>query len=124
MKMKLLVVDDSPAVRQLIRRCLADLAFEISEIEDGADAVAAYRALLPDWVLMDIRMKKVGGIAATASLKAAYPEARIVIVTNCNDDRLRETARDAGACGYVLKENLLDLRGILAGQTPARFFAI
>jgi CheY-like chemotaxis protein len=113
MKIKLLIVDDNAEVRRMIRRCLGDLADEINEIDDGANAFAAYKSFIPDWVLMDIKMKQVNGVAATAEIKAAYPEANIVIVTNYNDDRLRETAASAGACGYVLKENLLDLRGML-----------
>ena len=113
MALKLLIVDDNAEVRRMIRRCVADLAGEINEIDDGENAFDAYAAFLPDWVLMDIEMKLVNGIAATAQIKAAYPQANIVIVTNYNDDRLRERAAEAGACGYVLKENLLALRGML-----------
>ena len=47
---------------------------------------------------------------ATRSIKADYPEARILIVTSHESDSMREAAREAGACGYVLKENLLDVR--------------
>lgn len=113
MKIKLLIVDDNPEVRRMIRRCVGDLAGEINEIDDGAQAFAAYKAFVPDWVLMDIRMKQVNGVAATAEIKDAYPQANVVIVTNYNDDSLRKTAAQAGACGYVLKENLLDLREML-----------
>lgn len=102
----------------MIRRCVGDLADEINEIDDGAKAFAAYKSFVPDWVLMDIKMKHMNGVAATAEIKAAFPEANILIVTNYNDDRLRETAARAGACGYVLKENLLDLRGLLTAAAP------
>jgi DNA-binding NarL/FixJ family response regulator len=115
MKMKLLIVDDNAAVRQMIRRFVAGIADEINEIDDGAYAVAAYTMLLPDWVLMDIEMKHVNGIVATAEIKAVFPRAKILIVTNHNDDGLRERAALAGACGYVLKEDLMDLRQFLTG---------
>jgi two-component system response regulator DegU len=62
---------------------------------------------------MDISMKRVGGIEATRRIVAAHSEARVVIVTNYADDRLRETARGEGACGYVLKEDLSVLKQIL-----------
>ena len=98
----------------MIRRFVADLAAEINEIDDGESAFDAYAVFQPDWVLMDIEMKHTNGIAATERIRAAYPGAKIVIVTNYNDDQLRTRASEAGARGYVLKENLLDLRGILA----------
>ena len=118
MALKLLIVDDNTVVRSMIRRFVADLAVEINETDDGESALDAYAAFLPDWVLMDIEMKHTNGIAATEKIRAVYPQANIVIVTNYDDDRLRERATAAGACGYVLKENLLALRSML--MTGAR----
>ncbi|MGH9838430.1 MAG: response regulator [Blastocatellia bacterium] len=84
-----------------------------TECSDGVQALDAYRQHHPDWVLMDIKMKEMDGLAATRQIKAAFPQARIVIVTGYDDARLREAARSAGACAYVHKENLLELRQIL-----------
>ena len=111
--MTLLIVEDNPAMRRLIRRLVADLADEIGECGDGVEAEARYAELQPDWVLMDIEMPHLDGITATRRIKAAFPAARILIVTNYNDAALRATALAAGACGYVLKENLLTLKDIL-----------
>jgi DNA-binding NarL/FixJ family response regulator len=47
-------------------------------------------------------------------LKAAFPEAKVVMVTDYDDDRLREAARHAGACAYVLKEDLFKVREIIS----------
>ena len=113
MGLKLLIVDDKAQVRSMIRRFVGDLAAEISETDDGESALDAYAAFLPDWVLMDIEMKHTNGIVATERIRAVYPQANIVIVTNYDDDRLRERATAAGARGYVLKENLLALRSML-----------
>ena len=113
MGLKLLIVDDKAQVRSMIRRFLGDLAAEIRETDDGETALDAYATFLPDWVLMDIEMKHTNGIVATERIRAAYPQANIVIVTNYDDDRLRERATAAGARGYVLKENLLALRSML-----------
>ena len=118
MGLKLLIVDDKAQVRSMIRRFIGDLASEISETDDGDSALDAYAAFLPDWVLMDIEMKHTNGIVATERIRAAYPQANIVIVTNYDDDCLRERATAAGARGYVLKENLLALRSML--MTGAR----
>ena len=56
---------------------------------------------------MDIVMKNVDGIMATRQIIAAFPQARIVIVTDYNEGELRQAAHEAGACQYVVKENLL-----------------
>src|ERR1700677_3592585 len=65
MNMKILIVEDNAGVRRMIRRAVDHLASQVSECEDGADALAAYRECLPDIVLMDIRMPKMDGLAAT-----------------------------------------------------------
>src|SRR5438067_58986 len=100
-------------MRRVIRRMVAEVADEISECDDGAAAHSLYGELRPDWVLMDIEMAEVNGLVATRRIIADYPEARVVIVTNYNDEWIRKTAQAAGACGYVLKEDLSVLRQIL-----------
>ena len=109
-----LIVDDSRQMRELIKMILAGVAEIVGECTDGADALAAYERLRPDWVLMDIGMKNVDGITATRQITTAYPQAKIMIVTDYNDDDLRRAATDAGASGYVVKENLLDIVDIMA----------
>ena len=116
--MTVLIVEDNASVRRLIRSIAASVADEIHECGDGATALAAYLEYRPDVVLMDIEMKELDGIAATSQIKAACPAANIIIVTNYDDAELREAARDAGACGYVLKHSLLEINAFL--QTLAR----
>jgi two-component system response regulator DegU len=111
--MTALLVEDNEAMRQTLKQLLGDLAESIAECDDGAQALAAYRQYQPDWVLMDIRMKELDGLAATRQIKAAFPQARIVIVSGHDDARLRQAAGKAGACAYVNKENLLELRNLL-----------
>jgi DNA-binding NarL/FixJ family response regulator len=111
--MTVLIVDDSPQFRELIRTVLAGLVDQVNECADGDEAVAAYRAQRPDWVLMDLRMARMGGLETTRRLRAADPTARVVIVTDYDDAHWRAASFEAGACGYVLKENLLDVRRML-----------
>jgi CheY-like chemotaxis protein len=114
--LNLLIVEDNQAMRDLIKSIIADLAGDVSECGDGSEALSAYAGCHPDWVLMDIRMKELDGISATRQIKAAFPDAQIVIVTAYDDGEFRREARRAGACEYVLKENLLDLLRILGGR--------
>jgi DNA-binding NarL/FixJ family response regulator len=112
--MKVLVVEDREPMRRTIRSFIEEVAEEIYECPDGRDALDAFARYQPDWVLMDIKMNDVDGLAATRQIKAAFPDARIVMVTSFDEQSLRDEARLAGACGYVLKENLLDICHILA----------
>jgi CheY-like chemotaxis protein len=86
----------------------------VFECADGAGALSAYREHRPEWVLMDIDLPEVDGISATRQIIAAYPQARVMIVTNYDDAGLHEAARSAGACEYVVKQNLIEIRRILA----------
>ena len=63
--MTVLIVDDSPEFRALIRTVLAGLVDDVHECADGDEAVAAYGVRRPDWVLMDLRMGRIGGLEAT-----------------------------------------------------------
>jgi len=108
--MKLLIVDDHSPMRTLIKTLVAGLADEVYECSDGSEVLAAYSRHQPDWVLMDVEMREVDGLTASRQLIAAFPAARIIIVTKHDDEEMRAEARAAGACDYVLKENLLTLR--------------
>jgi two-component system response regulator DegU len=115
--MMLLIVDDNAAMRRLMRRLTSDLAERIEECADGAEALSAYEQHHfggEDWVLMDVEMAVMDGLTATRQLKAAHPEARVIIVTKHNDEQLRDAALRHGACGFVLKENLLELRALVS----------
>jgi CheY-like chemotaxis protein len=111
--LKILIVDDNASVRRLIRSVLPALASEIYECANGADALTTYQDRRPDVVLMDIRMDEMDGIQATERIKAADQGARILIVTDYDDEELRRAAMRAGAWGYVLKKNLLALVQLL-----------
>lgn len=114
--MILLIVEDNEPMRRMIKSVVADLAAAIYECGDGGEALESYAAHHlsgADWVLMDVAMPGVDGITATRQLKAAFPEAQVCIVTNYDDAELRATAQQAGAAGYVLKDDLFAVRRII-----------
>ena len=63
-------------------------------------------------------MDRIDGIIATREILLSYPRARVVIVSKYDDDQTREAARRAGACGYVMKENLMAIRELLLETGP------
>jgi CheY-like chemotaxis protein len=117
--MTVLIVDDSSPFRALIRTVLAGLADDVRECTDGDEVVAAYGQERPDWVLMDLQMARMGGLEATRRLLAVHPAARVLIVTDHDDPHWRAAAAAAGACGYVAKDNLLDVRRLLEPGLPS-----
>lgn len=109
----LLIVEDNPPMRRLIKSVVEDLAINIHECDDGAKALAAYEAHCPEWILMDVEMQEKDGFTATKEIKQAHPEAKILILTKYSTKRMREEAERSGASEYVLKENLLSVRNII-----------
>lgn len=109
----LLIVDDSPPIRRLIRNIVAGVAGSIYECEDGSEAIEAYEQYSPDCVLMDVEMAGVDGITATRELIESHPEARIVVLTKFDSDRIRDEAMRAGAVGFVPKADLISIRHIV-----------
>ncbi|HEY6334105.1 MAG TPA: response regulator transcription factor [Blastocatellia bacterium] len=118
--MRVLIVEDNTEMRAMIKLFLQGLADEIAERSDGDQALAAYREFAPDWVVMDIGMDRMDGLEATRQIVAAFPLARIVMLTQYDDQELRQAARKAGAKEYVTKSNLLPLRQLLAGYAEER----
>lgn len=115
--MRIMIVEDNVKMREMIKQVLmknAPTIEAIQECDDGAEAVAQYAPFQPDWVLMDIKLKAVDGLAATQAIATSHPQAKIIIVTNYDYPEYREAAKSAGACDYVLKENLLEIPKIIS----------
>ncbi len=103
---RVLCVDDHPLVRKGIASILAnepDIQLA-GEADNGADAIALYRALRPDVVLMDLRMRDLDGIETTRAIRAEFPNARVIVLTSYDGDQDIYRALDAGVRGYLLKE--------------------
>jgi CheY-like chemotaxis protein len=114
--MKLMIVDDDARIRKMIAGFVSVFSDEIFECGDGKEAQESYMKYLPDWVTMDLLMPEVDGITATRLIRSSFPDAKIIIVTTHDSELMRETAAEAGAFSYVLKENLSELSRIIAGS--------
>ena len=109
----LLIVDDSAEMRRLIRQVAAQPNDVVIECADGDEVLQAYAANAPDWVLMDVEMKRVDGLTATSTLTRRHPEAKVVIVTKHTDDETRRAARESGALYFVGKDEIISLRTLI-----------
>ncbi len=114
--MNFLIAEDNVPVRRMIRSLVAQSNDEVYECGDGSEAVAAYLKLQPDWVLMDIEMPIMDGIAAVRAIHAIDPQAKIIVITGYEDSQMRLEAKEAGATAYILKDDLTRLRLVISEQ--------
>ena len=120
---RVLVADDHPIVRGGIVSLLdsADGIEVVGEASDGLEAVALAASLVPDLVLMDLRMPGIDGDEATSRILAAQPGIRVVVLTTYESDASILTAIEAGASGYLLKaappeEIVAGIRSVARGE--------
>ena len=120
----MLVVDDHALFRRGLEMVLAqesDIEV-VGEAGDGAEAVEKAADLLPDVVLMDVRMPRRSGIEACTGIKDVAPSTRIIMLTISDEEGDLYEAIKAGATGYLLKEISIDevataIRAVAGGQS-------
>ena len=121
--MKIVIVDDDCLVTTALKTILeVNDEVQVQAIGmDGRDAVRLYEECRPDVLLMDIRMKNMNGLEASAEILGNYPEANILLLTTFLDDEYIVKALRLGAKGYLLKQDyasiLPALRAVYSGQT-------
>ena len=122
-KIRVVIADDHPIVRQGLRIFLAsDAGFEVvGEAVDGNEAVELARQLRPNVVVMDLLMPELDGIAATALIRREVPGVEVVIVTWVVEANHVVSAVRAGAVGYLLKDSdSQELRRAIRGAAAGR----
>lgn len=103
---RLMTVDDHPIYRGGLASLIAayrDLTL-VAEAANGREAVERFREHRPDVTLMDLSMPVMGGVEAIATIRAEFPDARIIALTTWDGDADIHRALDAGARGYLLKD--------------------
>ncbi|KAB1196565.1 MULTISPECIES: chemotaxis protein CheY [Haloferax] len=103
MASKVLVVDDSAFMRNLLKQLLEGEHEVVGEAENGVEAVELYRELDPDVVTMDVVMPIRNGIEATSEIKTEDPGASVIMCTSVGQEEKMREAVEAGADGYITK---------------------
>ncbi len=115
-EVRVLLVDDQELVRSGLRRILRrkDGFVIAGECSDGSEVQESVRTHTPDVVLMDLRMKRMDGIAATRNLCADDHHPPVLVLTTFDDDELLSGALRAGAAGFILKDSPAEelIRGV------------
>ena len=99
---RILVVDDDPQIRRIMRTTLISAGYEVDDVKTGEEALGKVREFHPDLVLLDINMPGMGGLAACRELRAD-PNVAIVMLTVHNSEEAKVEALDAGADDFVTK---------------------
>lgn len=121
---RLVLADDKKEFRQYLRSLLdKDPGLTvIGEAEDGQAAIRLARELEPDVVIMDVAMPAMTGIEATRQIIASLPRTKVLALSVHADMRFVEAMLDAGASGYLLKDDMfaelfLAIRAVVASRT-------
>ncbi|RKN41642.1 response regulator transcription factor [Streptomyces hoynatensis] len=117
--LRVLLAEDEPLILAGVRAILTtDPGIEVvAEASDGQHAVELALRHRPDVAVLDIRMPRLDGLAATAELRRVLPETAVVILTTFGEDAYIARALDGGATGFLLKSG--DPRELIAGVRAA-----
>jgi DNA-binding NarL/FixJ family response regulator len=123
-RIRVLIVDDQEVIREGLRTVLDHIPdIEVVDVAcDGAEAVRMAELLLPDIVLMDIKMPVLNGIAATSQITQKLPNTQVIILTTYDTDDLVFEGLRAGAQSYLLKESgseavIASIRAVRRGES-------
>ena len=102
-KLKVLIVDDEPFIRQILSRIVAREGYLVSEAVDGQDAIEKLAEQKQDFVISDIKMPRMDGLQLLAIIKEKYPDIRVLLVTAFGSEYSFRDILDAGADHYIAK---------------------
>lgn len=111
---RILIVDDSSIMRNMVKKTLKTEGHIIAgEAKNGREGVALYKSLLPDVVTMDITMREMDGLAAAREIMAYDKKAQIIFLSNLEEEKYGEDTRRIGAKGYVGKRESREILALI-----------
>lgn len=115
--MTVMIIEDRVRMRTLITKILESELPDLQTIilcDSGKRAIELYHKNKPDWVIMDIDIKNIDGLAATQRIIEIDSTAKIIILSQYDDLEYKKVAMNIGASGHVLKDNLHEIMGIIS----------
>lgn len=105
---EILLVDDHPLVRQGVRNIIEEIpdVKVVGELPDGLELMETLEKKRPQMIILDISMPYLGGVQATRMVKAKHPDIKVLILTLHNRREYVDQVKQAGAEGYLLKEEV------------------
>lgn len=114
MSMKLMIVDDHDGMRTTIRQLISSAGDQVIECASADEALLKLEDFKPDCVTMDVSMPGICAFKAMRAIRESHPPVRMICVTSHDQPDFRRAAFDAGASGFVVKDNLSDLYLLVA----------
>jgi len=113
---KIMIADDSDAIRLVLKDILSIGEHEIvSEATDGVEAVDFYKNNIPELLLLDLAMPKKDGLTVVKEIIQFDPNAKIILITASDDQKIIQECLDSGAKSYISKP--FDFKGVLKAIT-------
>ncbi len=105
MTLKVLAIDDSKTIRELLRSVMEEAGFDYTSAVDGVDGVERYAEVRPDIVITDINMPNLDGYGVIDAIRKGDIDNQvpILVLTTESGDKLKQRARQAGATGWIVK---------------------
>lgn len=123
MAARILVVEDSRIMRQMVRDALAADDYEIHEREDGRQGLDAVSTVAPDLIITDVNMPEMDGLALVRAVRQlpAFRFTPVIVLTTESAEDMKQSGRAAGATGWIVKPFVPEqLREVVARVLDAR----
>ena len=105
MSLKILAIDDSRTIREMLKKALSEAGFDVHLAEDGQAGMDVLEAVAPDLVITDINMPRMDGFEVIERVRdtTSFKSIPILVLTTESAADLKARARDAGATGWIVK---------------------
>lgn len=110
--MKFLFLYENKLFMSFLKELIINNKDECVELNDAADICSAYRKYMPDWILLDLGLKNNNGFKLAKTLKSEFPEVKIALLSDFNDERLEAKSKEIRAV-FVPKEIIFEFYDLI-----------